>query len=51
MYANLAILALFAFAYSLVAERLARTAVNGAVVYLAFGVIAGPVGLRAEIVE
>ena len=45
MYENLAILALFAFAYSLLAERLARTAVNGAVVYLAFGVIVGPVGL------
>jgi NhaP-type Na+/H+ or K+/H+ antiporter len=45
MYGNLAILALFAFAYSLVAERLARTPVNGAVVYLAFGVIVGPVGL------
>ena len=45
MYGNLAILALFAFAYSLVAERLARTPVNGAVVYLAFGVIAGPIGL------
>jgi NhaP-type Na+/H+ or K+/H+ antiporter len=45
VYENLAILALFAFAYSLVAERLARTPVNGAVVYLAFGVIVGPVGL------
>jgi len=45
VYASLAILALFAFAYSLVAERLARTAVNGAVVYLVFGLIAGPVGL------
>ncbi len=45
MYQNLAIIALFAFAYSLVAERLGRTPVNGAVVYLAFGVIVGPVGL------
>jgi NhaP-type Na+/H+ or K+/H+ antiporter len=45
MYGDLAILALFAFAYSLVAGRLARTPVNGAVVYLAFGVIAGPLGL------
>jgi NhaP-type Na+/H+ or K+/H+ antiporter len=45
MYQNLAVLALFAFAYSVVASRLGRTPVNGAVVYLAFGVIAGPVGL------
>jgi NhaP-type Na+/H+ or K+/H+ antiporter len=45
MYENLAILALFAFAYSVVANRLGRAAVNGAVVYLVFGVIAGPVGL------
>ena len=33
------------FVYSLLADRLCRTPVNGAVVYLAFGVIAGPVGL------
>ena len=45
MYQNLALIALFSLAYSLVAGRLGRTAVNGAVVYLAFGVIAGPVGL------
>jgi NhaP-type Na+/H+ or K+/H+ antiporter len=45
VYGNIAILGLFAFAYSLVAERLGRTPVNGALVYLAFGVIAGPVGL------
>ena len=45
MYENLGILALFAFAYSLLAGRLDRTPVNGPVVYLAFGVIAGPVVL------
>ncbi len=45
MYENLAILALFAFAYSVVADRLGRATVNGAVVYLVFGVIVGPVGL------
>jgi len=45
MYENLAIIALFAFAYSLVAGRLSRGAINGPVVYLAFGVIAGPVAL------
>ena len=45
MYENLAILALFAFAYSLTAGRLNRGAVNGPVVYLVFGVVAGPVAL------
>jgi len=45
VYQNIAILGLFAFAYSLVAERLGRTPVNGALVYLTFGVIAGPLGL------
>ncbi|MBW2447097.1 MAG: cation:proton antiporter [Deltaproteobacteria bacterium] len=45
MYENLAILAIFAFLYSVVSGRLDRTPVNGAVVYLVFGVIAGPVGL------
>jgi len=45
MYQNLAILALFTFAYSVLAGRLTRGIVNGAVVYLAFGVVAGPVGL------
>jgi NhaP-type Na+/H+ or K+/H+ antiporter len=44
MYENLAILALAAFAYSLVAGRLSRAVVNGPVVYLVFGVLAGPVG-------
>lgn len=45
MYANLATLALFAFAYSVVASRVERTPISGAVVYLAFGVFAGPVAL------
>jgi NhaP-type Na+/H+ or K+/H+ antiporter len=45
MYENLAVLALFAFAYSAVAGRLGRTPVSGPIVYLAFGVLAGPVGL------
>ena len=45
MYEIIAILALFCFAYSAVAERLARTPVNGALVYLVFGVVAGPVGI------
>ena len=45
MYETLGILAVFAFVYSVVAGRLDRTPVNGPVVYLAFGVIAGPIGL------
>lgn len=45
MYEALTILSLFAFAYSLVAIRLARGVINGAVVYIAFGVLAGPIGL------
>jgi len=44
MYEQLALIAFFAFAYSVVAGRLDKTPVNGPVVYLAFGVIAGPVG-------
>jgi NhaP-type Na+/H+ or K+/H+ antiporter len=42
MYETLAILAAFAFAYSVVASRLERTPVNGALVFLAFGVLVGP---------
>ncbi len=45
MYENLAVLALFAFVYSVIAGRLDRTALNGPAVYLIFGVVAGPVGL------
>ncbi len=43
MYETLAHLAAFAFLYSVVATRLERTPVNGPVVYLAFGILAGPV--------
>jgi NhaP-type Na+/H+ or K+/H+ antiporter len=42
MYGTLAVLALFAFVYSVVASRLERSPVNGAVVFLAFGVVTGP---------
>ncbi len=45
VYQSLAVLALFAFAYSVVAGRLERTPVNGAVVYVGFGLLAGPAGL------
>lgn len=42
MYLTVAILALFAFAYSVVAGRLERTPVSGALVFMAFGLVAGP---------
>lgn len=42
MYATLAVLAAFAFVYSVVASRLERTPLSGPVVFLAFGVVAGP---------
>ena len=45
MYGTLAILAGFAFVYSVVASRVERTPVSGAVVFLAFGILAGPEGL------
>lgn len=44
-YQNLAILAGFVFVYALYASRLARTPVNGPIVYVAFGFLVGPMGL------
>jgi sodium/hydrogen antiporter len=45
VYGTLAVLTAFAFAYSVVASRLERTPVNGAIVFLAFGLLAGPSGV------
>ena len=45
MYETLAVLAAFLFVYSGVAGRLERTPINGPVVFLAFGLAAGPFGL------
>ena len=45
MYENLAILATFVFLYSIVSGRLDRTPINGAVVFTAFGLALGPLGL------
>jgi NhaP-type Na+/H+ or K+/H+ antiporter len=45
MYENLAILALFIFLYSIFSGGLERTPINGAIVFTAFGVIMGPLGL------
>jgi NhaP-type Na+/H+ or K+/H+ antiporter len=44
MYETLAVLAIFAFLYSAVADRLEKTPVSGPLVFLAFGVVAGPLG-------
>jgi NhaP-type Na+/H+ or K+/H+ antiporter len=45
VYETLAILALFTFVYSVAAGRLDRALINGPVLYLAFGAIAGPLVL------
>jgi NhaP-type Na+/H+ or K+/H+ antiporter len=45
-YQILAVIAGFAFLYSLVASRLERTPINGAFVYVAFGFLCGPHCLR-----
>jgi len=45
MYQDLAILAAFAFLYSISAGRLERTPINGAIVFTAFGLVFGPLGL------
>ena len=52
-YQIITILAAFAFLYSLVASRLEKTPVNGALVYVAFGMLFGPqvlglIGLNIE---
>ncbi len=45
MYADLTILALFVFVYSAIAGGVERTPVTGPIVFTAFGVALGPVGL------
>ncbi len=45
MYSNVAIMVLFAFVYSVIAGRVERSAVSGPIIFIAFGLIAGPVGL------
>lgn len=45
MYVNLAILAVFVFLYSIMSGWLERTSFNGAVVFTAFGLMFGPLGL------
>jgi NhaP-type Na+/H+ or K+/H+ antiporter len=45
VYSDLAILAAFVFVYSVIAERLEKTPLNGAIIFVAFGVACGPIGL------
>ena len=42
MYDNLAILALFAFLFSAIAGRVERSAITGPMIYIFFGLLAGP---------
>ena len=51
MYENLAILAAFVLLYSLVSGGLEKTPFNGAVVFTAFGLVLGPLGLGALTLE
>ena len=44
MYAELAVLALFIFGYSIVAGRVERAAASGPIVFVAAGFIMGPLG-------
>jgi NhaP-type Na+/H+ or K+/H+ antiporter len=45
MYSNLAILAVFGFAFSAVAGRIERSRISGPIIFIFFGVLAGPLGL------
>ena len=45
MYENLAILATFVFLYSIASGGLERTPINGALLFAAFGLALGPLGL------
>jgi NhaP-type Na+/H+ or K+/H+ antiporter len=44
VYSSLSVLAAFVFFYSLIAARLERTPVDGAIVYVAFGIACSPIG-------
>ncbi len=45
MYENLATLVVFAFIFSVVAGRIERSTITGPIIFIAFGLISGPVGL------
>jgi hypothetical protein len=44
MYNDLATLALFAFAFSVIAGRVERSAVSGPMIFIAFGLVGGRSG-------
>jgi len=44
MYENLATLAIFAFAFSVIAGRIERSTISGPIVFILFGLVAGPLG-------
>jgi len=44
VYSNVAVMVLFAFVYSVIAGRVERSAVTGPIIFIAFGLIAGPYG-------
>jgi NhaP-type Na+/H+ or K+/H+ antiporter len=45
MYLDIVILAVFAFFYSTIAGAIERTWISGAIIFTAFGLVIGPVGL------
>jgi NhaP-type Na+/H+ or K+/H+ antiporter len=45
MYENLAIMAAFVFLYSITCGGLEKTPINGAIVFAAFGLVLGPMGM------
>ena len=45
MYENLASLAAFAFLFSVISGRIERSTITGPIIFIAFGLIAGPFGL------
>lgn len=51
VYQNLAILAAFVFVYSAVGGKLERTPIAGALVFTAFGVLFGPLGLNLLVLK
>jgi len=44
MYSNMATLSVFALVFSIIAGRIERSSITGPMIFIAFGVIAGPVG-------
>jgi NhaP-type Na+/H+ or K+/H+ antiporter len=51
MYENLATLTIFAFAFSVIAGRVERSVVSGPLIFILFGLIAGPLGLGVLDIE